>query len=129
MLHRWNLQATLEHPNSYKSYWCEGDRLNDRLYTSDGRRVWARLTGERPQLNTHLSLQEEPFLVVGFIGLEGDTSYASYELTSCGRVIFELHESTRDRDILGPIIEEARFCDEEEVAELFETIVPVLEGN
>jgi hypothetical protein len=126
MLHRWNLQATLVHPNSYKSYWCEGDRLNDRLYTEDGRRIWARLTGERPQLNTHPSLQEEPFLVVGFIGIENDTSYSSYQLTACGKVIVKVYESSRDRDILGPVTQEAHFCNEVEIEKLFATIALVL---
>jgi len=119
---RWAFETSTKHPRAFRPYEDLDQRAVDQIFTEDGRRVWCTFNGEQPSSRVYPTIREEPYLVVGHINIEDDSTTTSNGLTSCGSVIREVHASTRTCDIVGPVINDARLLEASEIEDLLLTV-------
>jgi hypothetical protein len=124
-LTRWTLEVSATHPSRRDRYNAPQYKFVDQLYTPDGRRVWVSFGGENTREQSFPEIREEPFITVGNVSIEDDSTTTFNILTACGNVIRSVNTSTREREFVGELLESPRPLEPDEIEELYELVQPL----
>lgn len=124
-LSRWTLEVSATHPNRRGWHNEPQYRYVDQLFTHDGRRVWVSFGGEATKERTFPEIRDEPFKTVGNVSIEDDSSTTFNILTECGNVIRRVNASTREREMVGEVLEPPRLLEPIEVEDLCALVQPL----